>query len=58
MEKRMIEYLIAQVKKDIKSREKRIAYKAANGEFVEYRVQALDEKKRYLNVLEEMLRQA
>lgn len=58
MNKKMIEYLIAKVKKDIKNREKRIAYKATNGEFVEYRIQALEEKKQYLKVLEEMLEQA
>lgn len=58
MNKKMIEYLIAEVKKDIKNREKRIAYKAANGEFVECRIQVLEEKKQYLKVLEEMLEQA
>lgn len=58
MEKRMIEYLIAEVKKDIKKREKRINYKSEIGDMVEYRIWALKEKKHYLEILEEMLRQA
>jgi hypothetical protein len=58
MDRRMLEYLIAQVKKDIKDREKRIAYKSEIGDMVEYRIWALNEKKHYLEILEEMLRQA